>query len=560
MIVSMLSKFWARYWYFLSIVMVVLVASVLRLHQLGTVPHGMTWDEAAIAYNGYGIITARRDEWLQKLPVSFKSFGDYKAPFAIYTVGVFVTFLGSDLWVVRLPFALGGIFAVLGFILLTKELLDKYLVPKKVNVWLEPRRLSVIAGIFFALSPWHIHFSRVGFESGLALTWIVWAFLFIFYFLNEKKYSVIWLLLSAFCFAGSLYTYHSTKIFVPLILLILVILNREVLFNLQNRVKTIATGVLGTLLLIPLIKDTFFGAGGERFTQASVFGLEIPLSQKAQTIAMHMWQHFSPYFLVGGHTDTLRHGDGQWGVLFLTTFICVLIGLVAVISSPLIKTKTTQLFKSRFFTFVILWIICAMVPAAIGRDIPHSNRALLALPAFIWLSLTGFSWTIEKIASSELNKKIKGTHQEKNILITSFIGTFFLIHGFLFLSYSKDYYTKYPVNSADDFKDGYLEMFELVTKYEHGTDGYPKVSQIVVSSQYGQPYIYALFVKRTNPISYQGGALNNFLFVDKVTIGDLSRSNTVVVATGSDSIPVELADKVIYDAGGKVRFKIYINE
>ena len=45
---------------------------------------GLGWDEAATAYNGYGIVIVHRDEWLARMPITFKSFGDYKAAVAIY--------------------------------------------------------------------------------------------------------------------------------------------------------------------------------------------------------------------------------------------------------------------------------------------------------------------------------------------------------------------------------------------------------------------------------------------------------------------------------------------
>ena len=93
-------------WYLISFVLILLLATALRFYKLGQVPHGMTWDEAAIGYNGYAVLTTRRDEWLKRFPISFQSFGDYKAPLAIYLNGLFTFVFGMNLWAVRLPFAL----------------------------------------------------------------------------------------------------------------------------------------------------------------------------------------------------------------------------------------------------------------------------------------------------------------------------------------------------------------------------------------------------------------------------------------------------------------------
>ena len=72
---------------------ILLLASILRFYQLGNIPRGMSWDEVAIGYNGYGIATVRRDEWLNRLPITFKSFGDFKAPLAIYINALFTLVL-----------------------------------------------------------------------------------------------------------------------------------------------------------------------------------------------------------------------------------------------------------------------------------------------------------------------------------------------------------------------------------------------------------------------------------------------------------------------------------
>src|SRR6185369_2916465 len=92
--------------------LVLFVAAFLRLYKLGSLPVGLTWDEAAIGYNAYGIQTVHRDEWLSKMPISFKSFGDYKAAAAIYLVAVSTMLLGLTEFAIRFPMAIAGIVTV----------------------------------------------------------------------------------------------------------------------------------------------------------------------------------------------------------------------------------------------------------------------------------------------------------------------------------------------------------------------------------------------------------------------------------------------------------------
>src|SRR5579859_2096178 len=77
-----------------GIFVITLLATFLRFYKLSEIPHGMTWDEAAIGYNGFAVFTTHRDEWLQRFPISFKSFGDFKAPLAIYLNGFFTFLFG----------------------------------------------------------------------------------------------------------------------------------------------------------------------------------------------------------------------------------------------------------------------------------------------------------------------------------------------------------------------------------------------------------------------------------------------------------------------------------
>src|SRR5688572_6183925 len=93
---------WISPW---SVVLIFLVFFALftRLYNLGVTPAGMSWDEAALGYVGKMVVTTRRDEHSRFLPRTFTSFGDYKAPLAMYITGVFTTVLGLKIWVIRLP-------------------------------------------------------------------------------------------------------------------------------------------------------------------------------------------------------------------------------------------------------------------------------------------------------------------------------------------------------------------------------------------------------------------------------------------------------------------------
>ncbi|OGJ37790.1 MAG: hypothetical protein A2383_01740 [Candidatus Pacebacteria bacterium RIFOXYB1_FULL_39_46] len=523
--------------FFWSTIVVLLITILLRFYRLGEVPHGMTWDEAAIGYNGFAIFTTRRDEWLTRLPTSFWSFGDYKAPLAIYLNGIFTYLGGMNLWAVRLPFALSGVMAVLGMIYLVR-----ILAVKSGENLQRARLLALLAGSLLALSPWHHHFSRVGFESGLALTLVIWAIYFFYKALAVKK---VWrryldFLLAILGFTASLYAYHSAKITVPGLVLFLIIEQRKQLVIYWKSFLT-AVGV-GLLVAKPLIYDSLFGKGLER-AGTLIFNETSSIGQTLTLIISNFATHLSTPFLLQGATTTLRHGDGRWGVLLFTTFCLVIVGLCCLLFKQQKKIDQMMLGK-----LGLLMMILGILPAALGSEVPHSNRSLLSLPGFILLAVFG----LQSLFASNFSAILK------NLLLGSFI----LFHGLFFISYLHHYYTVFAAASAAAFQDGYLEAFRFVLPYEKGEQGKTAVDKIIFTSDYGQPYIYALFVRKTNPIWYQGGSLVKYEFKEEINIGDVERPNTIVVASQTDDLLSKnfSADKVILGSDGSERFRIYINQ
>lgn len=507
---------------------VLLSAFLLRFYKLAQVPHGMTWDEAAIAYNGYAIFNTRRDEWLQRLPISFQSFGDYKAPLAIYLNGFFTHFFGMNLWAVRLPFAIAGALSVLGIYFLANSLFQNFKL--KTHQTCGSGLFALTAMAILALSPWHLHFSRVGFESGLALMFLIWGvYLFNkFILLLEQNKKAIWqkiiiLSLAGLNFTASIYSYHSSKIAVPLILLTMLIFNFKKLKRKFNLI--LIPLVINLSALFPLLKDSFQGKGLTRAGTLIIFK-EMPLPQLAVAFISQFFAHLSPKFLILGLTDNLRHGAGKWSVFLISSFVLLILAVYFAIRKQKVR---------KIFYFSLAWIIFSLIPAALSQPTPHANRALLVLPGFIFLISLAFIYL--------KNKKLQ----------LFFIG----LHLTFFSFYLNYYYQQFAKLSADDFKDGYLEAMQIAYEYEQGKNDKPEVDKIIFSSNYGQPYIYALFVRQTNPIWYQGGSLVKYEFKDKINTGDLMRTNALVVAGKDDELLAERANHLVYGSDGQVKFKLY---
>ncbi|RJQ25349.1 phospholipid carrier-dependent glycosyltransferase, partial [Candidatus Parcubacteria bacterium] len=106
----------------ITFVIIVAIAALLRLYQIGNVPPSPDWDEVSLGYNAYSIMLTGRDEYGELLPVIMRSFDDYKPALYSYFIIPFIKIFGLNTISVRLPSVVFGIIAVIATYFLTKEL------------------------------------------------------------------------------------------------------------------------------------------------------------------------------------------------------------------------------------------------------------------------------------------------------------------------------------------------------------------------------------------------------------------------------------------------------
>ena len=148
--------------------MILLFAFGLRICRLNQLE--LFGDELDVGYHAYSLWTTGRDYLGQKMPFYIHSFSEWRAPLLMYLTAPFVGVLGLNHWGVRLPPLILGIFNILLFYLLVKDL------TKDENV-------GLITALILAITPWHIHYSRAAFEVTLLLFLILLGTLA---FLKEK--------------------------------------------------------------------------------------------------------------------------------------------------------------------------------------------------------------------------------------------------------------------------------------------------------------------------------------------------------------------------------------
>ena len=157
---------------------IILLAFTIRILFLENIPNGFFPDEASNAYDAYSILNTLQDQYGEFLPAYFKSANDYREGLYIYLLVPFIKIFGLNVFGSRIASAVIGTLTVLVLYYLVKEILNQ--------------RFALLSALFLALSPWHIHFSRITFRSILfPLLFCLALLTFIKSFKNPKTTSTI---------------------------------------------------------------------------------------------------------------------------------------------------------------------------------------------------------------------------------------------------------------------------------------------------------------------------------------------------------------------------------
>lgn len=470
------------------LILIILVASILRLYQLGSVPPSPDWDEVALGYNAYSILQTGKDEYGKAFPIVLQSFDDYKPAVYMYLIIPFIPIFGLDIIAVRLPSAILGILTVLATYFLVQELFKR-------------KDIALVTAALLAISPWHIQFSRIAFETNTGLAFNVFAVLF---FLKGLKRP--WMLFLSTAFMGlNLSVYQSDRLFTPLLALALVIIFWKQLFAIPKKYLLIAF-LIGVVTVAPLL--AYVATNNQALSRAK--GVSIfsePTRIKLDTekrylddraegnplgpVFHNQWVGYTREALSGylSHYDLgwlfirgdlSRHHAPAMALFYLWEIPFLLLGIYGLIFLPFSK-KTKAL--------IFAWFLLAPVPAAFTNGVPHSIRTLNFLPTFqIFISLgliTSYLFIIKHLRRPLI----------KGLLFVSF----FVFVIFNFLYYLNQYFIQQNYFYSKEWQYGYEELIPVVQQLEGQYD------KIVVSNQtpLDQSYMFFLFYLKYPPENYQ---------------------------------------------------------
>jgi hypothetical protein len=220
-----------------------------------------------------------------------------------------------------------------------------------------PKRLwlALAAGWSLTVMPWHVMFSRVGFEVGIAAMGVVWMLVAWLKVRAAKKGALGWWVVGILSVASSLYVYHAARITVPLMLLTIALhewFRNQTWVMKQARALAISASA-ALILLLPLAFALIWQKGGARAMQTTLFFSHTPLLPLLGQLFHNTTAHLSLQFLIGGATTTLRHGTGSLGVLLISQLILVIIGVATAFGMSICRDKSVP----KYTIHPIVWLI-----------------------------------------------------------------------------------------------------------------------------------------------------------------------------------------------------------
>ncbi len=467
--------------------LVIFLALALRIVFLDRIPSSLYTDEVDQGYNAYSIMKTGRDEHGAILPVSLRSFGDWKPPLQTYLMIPFIYIFGLNETSVRLPSVLLGLGTIV---------LSYYLVKELFRDYRKAEKLALLVSFFLAISPWHLLQSRSAMLVVISLFFLEGGILFFVKGLNNSKYYI----LSSVFFVLSIYAYYGLRVVAPLIFLVLVLINRKQINFRQKEI--ILSMIIGLLMTLPLIlsfinnPDVVFG----RARTVSVFydqGTKLRqwelISQDGAGASRLISRLFHNNLVMFGRNIIQRfliHLDGRYlvvngdhappfqipnmGIIYPFDFFLIIIGLIVAY-----KRK----FSSR--NLLLWWLVISIIPAAFTYMTPAANRTFNAIIPFMVFLAIGLLSIFKK-------------GQVFRPLIFS------LIFSVSFAYFLRQYFLVLPADHADWWNGGMKETAKYVLSVSE------KYDNVVFLDKDGMPYIYLLFYGKIDPNLYQKMALRNY--------------------------------------------------
>ena len=432
--------------YILAVILI--AAAVVRFIKLDQVPPSLNWDEVAAGYNAYTIANWGADEYGNKFPIVFKSFGDDKHPVHIYLTALIVKVFGLSDFSARAGSAAIGVFSVAAIYFLAKKLFRS-------------EEAGLFAALFLAVSPYHIHYSRGLWEANFALFFFILGITLFLYGVDKKN----WMLPASFASFGlSFFSYHSAKVVVPPVVLVLCILHFKKIF--ENKKILIACVLVGLILGALVIKNPRI-LGLARVDQTSFSKEQFDeYGGKFQLYSGNYKKYFTFSYLFDKGDQSSRASVKVIGEFYKIDLVLGILGIIA-----LLLMRNWQA-----FAVIFLWLALSPIPGSVSTFDPSATRGIFMIGPVLLLSGNGASWIVNLFRKKWMK-----------IGIATVITVLLSAEAVHYLTY---YFTDYAKDNAIEWQYGMKDSAIYALKH-------PEYVKVYVDKIRQQPYIFFLFYLKT---------------------------------------------------------------
>lgn len=441
------------------ILLLFLVSLIPRLLFLDHLPPSLNWDEVSHGYNAYSILKTAKDEWGSTLPLIFRAYGDYKLPLYIYLTIPFVYLFGLNTLSVKLVSIIAGSLIPVVVYFISKKYLQS--------------KTAFLTALITSFSPWAIFTSRIALEANL----FVLLLLFSFYLILQKKY-----VLSTVIYSFSLFTYNSSRVYLPFYLLLLIFSIVSNKFPLKKNFFYFSFFFMSLLLVLT---QTLNPEGQARYKWVSILDSgainqinelrsEYPrifvnkVTYFIYKAGGNYLSHFHPKYIFSEGSSNYQFNIPNFYLIHPLFFPLLILGLYR-----LLKTRSVN------HKVLLLFLLIAPIPSAITRDAPHILRSLAFLPVTTLIIGLGIDFVSQKTK----------LHPPLIFLILATL-------AFSQFQFWKSYKT-YRHNYSQSWQYGYQQAIEFAKPLYHDYD------EIIITKNYGEPHEFVLFYFPWPPQKYQ---------------------------------------------------------
>jgi 4-amino-4-deoxy-L-arabinose transferase-like glycosyltransferase len=406
-----------RWWVLATLIAILVLATVLRVYDIGGNPPGFFTDEASFGYNAYTILHSGKDEFGVRMPLLFRAFGEYKMPVYIYSQVPFIALLGLSELPVRLTTAFYGVMTVLALFLLVRELFKN-------------DGTALAAAAVLAVLPWHVHYSRTG--LGDITAHVFFLVLGLYLFMVGLRRPAFWIG-TAVAFVLAIYSYRSAWVLTPPLLAVLAVLyHRDLIRN--RRYSLIAVLILA-VAVIPIVMHLTSGTS-DRSKDQSVFSLHLSTRDTIEKVLHGYRAHFTPGFLFNGTAEqpNLRHGIPGAGWIYPWQVPFLGLGFAWLLWKPT---------RSKLIAITLLVIF--PLASAVSVDPPKSARAFFGAIAFAIITACGIGAAVQILTSWRPTRwaaLVGGALAATVVLGTAVAGSM------QFVDFAHTYYGEYETNAG----------------------------------------------------------------------------------------------------------------